>query len=171
MLFEGIKKLVQYGIDTGLTPRSEKIYTTNQLLSLFQEENYEDIPCDLAHLELEEILTCLLDEAVSRGIIEDTSTYRDLFDAKLMNCLLPRPAQIQQEFQTRYQQSPLAATEYYYKLSQDSDYIRRYRIKKDQKWKVDTEYGPLDITINLSKPEKRPEGNRSGRQGKVLHLP
>lgn len=154
MLFEGIKKLVQYGIDTGLIPRSEKIYTTNQLLSLFQEENYEDVPCDLVHLELEEILTCLLDEAVSRGIIEDTSTYRDLFDAKLMNCLLPRPAQIQQEFQTRYQQSPLAATEYYYKLSQDSDYIRRYRIKKDQKWKVNTEYGSLDITINLSKPEK-----------------
>ena len=74
MLFEGIKKLVQYGIDTGLIPRSEKIYATNQLLSLFQEENYEDVPCDLVHLELEEILTCLLDEAVSRGIIEDTST-------------------------------------------------------------------------------------------------
>ena len=171
MLFEGIKKLVQYGIDTGLIPRSEKIYTTNQLLSLFQEENYEDVPCDLVHLELEEILTCLLDEAVSRGIIEDTSTYRDLFDAKLMNCLLPRPAQIQQEFQTRYQQSPLAATEYYYKLSQDSDYIRRYRIKKDQKWKVNTEYGSLDITINLSKPEKDPKAIAAAGKAKSSTYP
>ena len=171
MLFEGIKKLVQYGIDTGLTPRSEKIYTTNQLLSLFQEENYEDVPCDLVHLELEEILTCLLDEAVSRGIIEDTSTYRDLFDAKLMNCLLPRPAQIQQEFQTRYQQSPLTATEYYYKLSQDSDYIRRYRIKKDQKWKVNTEYGSLDITINLSKPEKDPKAIAAAGKAKSSTYP
>ena len=91
-----------------------------------------------------------MDEAVKRGIIEDSITYRDLLDTKLMNCLMPRPSQIQEEFWKKYEISPEAATSYYYKLSQDSDYIRRYRIKKDRKWTVDTEYGTLDITINLS---------------------
>lgn len=157
MLYEAIKKLVQYGIDSGLTPASERIYTTNQLLSLFHEDSYEDIPCDLSSPVLEDLLRELLEEAVSRGIIKDSITYRDLFDAKIMNCLVPRPEQIQRKFWEKYRISPESATSYYYKLSQDSDYIRRYRIKKDRKWKTDTRYGSLDITINLSKPEKDPK--------------
>lgn len=157
MLYEAIKKLVQYGIDTGLTPESERIYTTNLLLDVMKEDNFEDVPCELDNIVLEDVLAELLDEAVRRGIIEDSVTYRDLLDTKLMNCLMPRPAQIQETFREKYEISPQAATEYYYKLSQDSDYIRRYRIKKDCKWTVDTEYGTLDITINLSKPEKDPK--------------
>lgn len=157
MLYEAIKKLVQYGIDTGLTPESERIYTTNLLLDVMKEDDFEDIPCELDNIVLEDVLAELLDEAVKRGIIEDSVTYRDLLDTKLMNCLMPRPAQIQETFREKYEISPQAATEYYYKLSQDSDYIRRYRIKKDCKWTVDTEYGTLDITINLSKPEKDPK--------------
>lgn len=157
MLSESIKKLVQYGINSGLTPECERIYTTNLLLDLFHESDYEDIECDLSGLVLEEILKELLDEACSRGIIEDSITYRDLFDTKLMNCLMPRPAQVQREFWDKYAVSPETATKYYYKLSQDSDYIRRYRVSKDQKWTVDTEYGTLDITVNLSKPEKDPK--------------
>ncbi len=152
MLYESIKKLVQYGINTGLTPESERIYTTNLLLDLLKEDSYEDVSCDLDNIVLEEVLQDLLDEAVKRGIIEDSITYRDLFDTKLMNCLMPRPAQIQDQFWKKYEDSPETATDYYYKLSQDSDYIRRYRIKKDRKWTVDTKYGTLDITINLSKP-------------------
>ena len=171
MLYEAITKLVQYGISTGLTPESERIYTTNLLLDLFHEDDYEEVDCSTENIELEYVLKELLDEAVKRGIIEDSITYRDLFDTKLMNCLVPRPAQIHADFWKKYEESPQAATDYYYKLSQDSDYIRRYRIKKDRKWTVDTEYGTLDITINLSKPEKDPKAIAAAGAAKSSSYP
>ena len=170
-LYENIKKLVQYGIDTGLTPECERIYTTNLLLDLMRENSYEDVACDLSDIVLEDVLHDLLDEACARGIIEDDITSRDLFDTKLMNALLPRPAQVQQTFREQYELSPEAATAYYYKFSQDSDYIRRYRIKKDQKWTVDTAYGTLDITINLSKPEKDPKAIAVARNSAASSYP
>ena len=170
-LYENIKKLVQYGINTGLTPECERIYTTNLLLDLFQENDYEDSICDLSGIVLEDVLKELLDEACSRGIIEDSVVYRDLFDTKLMNCLMPRPAQVQKRFWEDYAVSPEHATENYYKFSQDSDYIRRYRIKKDRKWTVDTDYGTLDITINLSKPEKDPKAIAAARNAKNSAYP
>lgn len=171
MLFENIKKLVQYGIDTGLTPECERIYTTNLLLDLFGEENYEDTDIQGEEINLETVLGALLDEACKRGIIEDSTVYRDLFDTKLMNCLTPRPAQVQAEFAKRYEVSPKEATDYFYKLSQDSDYIRRYRVKKDRKWKVDSAYGEIDITINLSKPEKDPKAIAATKNAKVSSYP
>ncbi len=171
MLYESIKKLVQYGIDTGLMPESERVYATNLLLDLMQEDDYEDVECDLNDIVLEDVLKDLLDEAVKRGIIEDSITYRDLFDTKLMNCLVPRPAQIQEAFWKEYEKSPEDATAYYYKLSQDSDYIRRYRIARDRKWTVDTEYGTLDITINLSKPEKDPKAIAAAGAAKSSSYP
>lgn len=171
MLYESIKKLVQYGIDTGITPESERIYTTNLLLDVMKEDDYEDVDCDLDNIVLEDVLADLLDEAVKRGIIEDSITYRDLFDTRLMNCLMPRPAQIQEKFWEEYDKSPEAATAYYYKLSQDSDYIRRYRIKKDRKWTVETQYGTLDITINLSKPEKDPKAIAAAGKAKSASYP
>ena len=171
MLFENIKKLVEYGIQTGLTPECERIYTTNLLLEIFKEDNYEDTEIDTENLELEDILKNLLDEAVSRGLIEDSVVYRDLFDTKLMNCLLPRPAQIQREFKEKYDISPEEATKYYYKLSQDSDYIRRYRVKKDMKWTVDSPYGVIDITVNLSKPEKDPKAIAAAKNAKASTYP
>lgn len=171
MLNDSIKKLVQYGIQTGLTPECERIYTTNLLLELFQEDEYDDTDCDLSGIVLEDVLKELLDEACSRGIIEDSIVYRDLFDTKLMNCLMPRPAQVQKEFWDLYRTSPQAATDYYYKLSQDSDYIRRYRVAKDMKWTVDTQYGTLDITINLSKPEKDPKAIAAARNAKASSYP
>ena len=171
MLFENIKKLVEYGIQTGLTPECERIYTTNLLLEIFKEDNYEDTEIDAENLELEDILKNLLDEAVSRGLIEDSVVYRDLFDTKLMNCLLPRPAQIQREFKEKYDISPEEATNYYYKLSQDSDYIRRYRVKKDMKWTVDSPYGVIDITVNLSKPEKDPKAIAAAKNAKASTYP
>ena len=164
MLYESIKKLVEYGIQAGLTPECERIYTTNLLLDLFQETQYEDVECSLASLELEDILSDLLAEAIQRGIIEDSPAFRDLFDTKLMNCLLPRPAQIQEKFWKLYKTAPKASTDFYYQFSQDSDYIRRYRIKKDVHWTVDTDYGTLDITINLSKPEKDPRAIAAARK-------
>ena len=171
MFFQNIKKLVQYGIDTGLTPECERIYTTNLLLDVFQEDNYEDTDIAGQAIELEVVLKELLDEAVARGIIEDSIVYRDLFDTKLMNCLMPRPAQVQAEFAKRYEESPKEATDYYYKLSQDSDYIRRYRVKKDRKWKVDSPYGEIDITINLSKPEKDPKAIAAAKLAKASSYP
>lgn len=170
-LYENIKKLVEYGIQTGLTPECERIYTTNLLLELFREDSYEDTDIDASGIVLEDVLKKLLDEACSRGIIEDSITYRDLFDTKIMNCLVPRPAQVQKEFKERYAVSPEDATAYYYKLSQDSDYIRRYRIKKDMKWTVDTDYGTLDITINLSKPEKDPKAIAAARNAAASSYP
>ena len=171
MLYEAIKKLVQYGINTGLTPESERIYTTNLLLDVMKEGSYEDVPCDLSNIVLEDVLAELLDEAVKKDIIEDSITYRDLLDTKLMNCLMPRPSQIQMDFWKKYETSPETATDYYYKLSQDSDYIRRYRIRKDRKWTVDTEYGTLDITINLSKPEKDPKAIAAAGKAKSASYP
>lgn len=171
MIYESIKKLVQYGINSGLTTESERIYTTNLLLDLMKEDDYEDVPCDMDDIVLEDVLKDLLDEAVKRGIIEDSVTYHDLFDTKLMNCLVPRPAQIQERFWKEYEKSPEAATAYYYKLSQDSDYIRRYRISRDRKWTVDTQYGTLDITINLSKPEKDPKAIAAAGAAKSSSYP
>ena len=171
MLFKNIKKLVQYGIDTGLTPECERVYTTNLLLDLFGEDNYEDVDITGENIELETVLKELLDEAVSRGLIEDSIVYRDLFDTKMMNCLMPRPAQVQSEFAKKYEASPVEATNYFYKLSQDSDYIRRYRIAKDRKWTVDSDYGVIDITINLSKPEKDPKAIAAAKNAKVSTYP
>lgn len=172
MLYEAIKKLVQYGIETGLTPECERIYTANLLLDLFGEDGYkEDVSCDLSPIVLEDVLKELLEEACRREIIEDSIVYRDLFDTKLMNTLMPRPAQVQAQFRKKYEESPLAATAYYYKLSQDSDYIRRYRISRDIKWTVDTEFGTLDITINLSKPEKDPRAIAAAKNTKATSYP
>ena len=171
MLFENIEKLVQYGIETGLTPECERIYTRNLLLDLFQEDSWEDVNANGQEIVLEDVLKELLDEAVKRGIIEDSIVYRDLFDTKLMNALMPRPAQVQAEFAKRYEVSPEKATDYYYKLSQDSDYIRRYRVKKDRKWKVESPYGEIDITINLSKPEKDPKAIAAAKLAKQSSYP
>ena len=163
MLSENIKKLVEYGVQAGLVPECERIYTTNLLLEMFCEDSYEDIEIDGEDIELEEVLKNLLDEAVSRGIIEDSIVYRDLFDTRLMNCLMPRPSQVQKSFWEKYEKSPKEATEYFY--------IRRYRVKKDMKWKVDSPYGEIDITVNLSKPEKDPKAIAAAKNAKASSYP
>ena len=171
MLYENIKKLVQYGVETGLTPTCEKNYTINLLLDVFKEDEYVEPEEEYRDIDLEEVLNALLDEAVKRNLIEDSVVYRDLFDTRLMNCLMPRPAQVQNEFWSRYEKDPQEATDYFYKLSQDSNYIRRYRVKKDQKWTVDSEYGKIDITINLSKPEKDPKAIAAAKLVKSSSYP
>ncbi|MFI3208579.1 MAG: UDP-glucose--hexose-1-phosphate uridylyltransferase [Eubacteriales bacterium] len=177
MFYKNIAALVAYGLHTGLLPECEKNYATNMLIAAFGENEYddsyeadvEDSKCQ--DVPLEEILKALLDEAVARGVIEDTITHRDLFDTKLMNCLVPRPAQVQSEFATAYANSPEEATEYFYKLSQDTDYIRRYRVCKDMKWKAESAYGEMDITINLSKPEKDPKAIAAALKSKSSSYP
>ena len=171
MLSKSITKLVQYGMETGLVPECEKNYTINLLLDVFHEDEYVEPEESFSDVDLEETLNELLDEAVKRGLIEDSVVYRDLFDTRLMNCLMPRPAQVQKEFWDRYQDDPQKATDYFYKLSQDSNYIRRYRVKKDQKWTVDSKYGKIDITINLSKPEKDPKAIAAAKLVKSSSYP
>ena len=160
MVCEAIKKLVQYGLDTGLIRERDAVYARNQILEVMGMDEYEE-PGDISgEICLEEVLKELLDYAyeTTGALKENSVVFRDLFDTKLMNCLMPRPSEVADKFWKIYhEESPEAATDYYYKLSQDSDYIRRYRIKKDLKWMTSTEYGDLDITVNLSKPEKDPK--------------
>ncbi len=157
-IYNSIKKLISYGLSCGLIEECDKIYTTNRILEILQLDEYAEPAEDLICESLEETLAELLDFAVEKGLIGDDITSRDLFDTKLMSALVPRPSEVIDTFYELYDElSPEAATDYYYKLSRDTDYIRRYRIVKDMKWKTSTAYGDLDITVNLSKPEKDPK--------------
>ena len=166
MIDKSIKKLVCYGLDKELFTERDRIFVTNRLLEILHidsfdcEENFEKV-------NLEETLKELLDFAVEQKLIEDDITSRDLFDTKLMSALMPRPSEVTEKFYKLYnEKSPKDATDYFYKLSCDSDYIRRYRIEKDVKWVSPTEYGDLDITINLSKPEKDPKAIAAAKTAK-----
>ena len=167
VLFENIDRLIQYGLTTGLLPEEEVIYARNQLLEIFGEEEYQENEMTGKAVnveELPEILGNLLDYAVASGVMkEDSIVYRDLFDTKLMNCLMPRPAEVTRKFRELYEKSPVEATDYYYKLSQDSDYIRRYRIVKDIRWSVPSVHQPFQTG-------KRPQSNRSGKAGETEQL-
>ena len=147
--------LVEYGLKTGLIQDCDRTYIVNQLLMTMGLDSFEEEAAP--QMELEDILAGLLSDAVSRGVIEDNITAKDLFDTKLMGVLTPLPREVRAKFAALYAEDPQKATDWYYTLSQDTDYIRRYRIKKDLRWKTATEYGDLDITINLSKPEKDPK--------------
>ncbi|MFW6677917.1 UDP-glucose--hexose-1-phosphate uridylyltransferase [Lacrimispora sp. AGF001] len=173
MIDKAIKKLVTYGLDTGLISEDDRYYAVNQILDVLWMDEYEEPQEETGDIDLEEVLAELLDYAFETGIIPENSiTYRDLFDTKLMNCLMPRPSEVETRFWGLYNhQSPQAATEYYYKLSQDSDYIRRYRIKKDMRWVTASKYGDLDITINLSKPEKDPKAIAAAKLAKQSGYP
>ena len=171
MVYEAIKKLVTYGMETGLISEEEKIYSTNLILDVLKLDDYEEPEESYEKVELEPVLKELLDYAVEKGLIEDSVVYRDLFDTRLMNCLVPRPSQVIKTFKEKYAASPEEATNYYYKLSHDSDYIRRYRVCKDMKWVTKTEYGDIDITINLSKPEKDPKAIAAAKLAKQSGYP
>lgn len=158
MISTSVKKLVKYALDNDLIKKADKVYITNTLLDILKIEDFDpeaEIPQEPVCLE--KTLGEILDYAVEKGLIEDGTVSRDLFDTRLMGVLTPRPSAVIDRFFVEYAKTPEKATDYYYKLSQDSDYIRRYRIVKDMKWKTPTEYGDIDITINLSKPEKDPK--------------
>ena len=170
MICKNIKQLVNYGLKNGLIEKEDEIFTTNQLLALFGLDEMEEVEAPEA--ELEDILKEMLDYAAANGLMEDDITHRDLFDTKIMSKLLPRPSEVIRTFWKLYkEESPKAATDYYYKFSQDTDYIRRYRVCKDQKWTTATEYGDIDITINLSKPEKDPKAIAAAKLAKQAGYP
>ncbi len=172
MVNEAVKKLVSYGLECGLIQKEDITYTINSLLEVLGIEEYEDPGEEYSQVGLEPVLGELMDYAYEQGILkENTVGYRDLFDTKLMSKLVARPSQVIGQFLELYQKSPREATDFYYRFSQDTDYIRRYRIKKDVKWTTETEYGTLDLTINLSKPEKDPKAIAAAKLAKQSGYP
>ena len=163
---QAIAKLVSYALDKELIQPTEKLWAVNALLQALELDGCalpEELP-PMAEGELPAVLDVLLDDAAERGVLkENTITYRDLLDTKLMGALTPRPAQVIEKFQALYREDPKKATDWYYQFSQDTNYIRRDRIARDVQWKAETEYGELDITINLSKPEKDPKAIAAAR--------
>ncbi len=174
MIQKNIRELVQYGLLTGLIEKEDQIYTTNRLLELFELDELEEAEenIEVTVEDLERILGEMLDYAYEKGILSENGVvYRDLFDTRIMSMLVPRPSEVIREFHDKYEKDPKQATDYFYQLSQDTDYIRRYRIKKDQKWISSTKYGDLDITINLSKPEKDPKAIAAAKNAKQSGYP
>ena len=161
---------MDYGVAKQLVAPEDRVYTTNRILEVLCRDSFEAEVCEPAPLE--EILNALVDDAIERGILEDDSIVsRDLFDTRLMGCLVPMPSQVIARFWELYKESPKAATDFYYELSQATDYIRTYRVAKDMKWVTKTEYGDLDITVNLSKPEKDPKAIAAARKAKASSYP
>ena len=156
MCYQAIEDLLGYALRTGLIEECDRTWASNALLQAMKLESWEG-PQTARERPLEDILKELLEDAAARGVIQNDITSRDLFDTELMGILTPRPSQVIQSFREKYRQSPEAATGWFYRFSRDTDYIRRYRIARDVKWKAATPYGDMDITINLSKPEKDPK--------------
>ena len=155
-MYAYLQALVRYALERKLIEECDEVYITNQLLQIMGESGFE--PAEPVEAPLEEILNALTDEAVKRGLCEDNIVSRDLFDTKLMGVLTPRPSYVWDTYlRLRKEESPEKATDWFYRFCQDTNYIRRDRIAKDVKWKTETPYGALDITINLSKPEKDPK--------------
>jgi len=182
MIQTSIVKLVQYGLATGLIEAEDKRYTVNKILELLKMDAIDDEALEQVLEfdgkdqtvvgELESILSDICDYAYEQGILEENSVgYRDLFDTKVMSLLVDRPSNVIRRFWELYKEDPVKATDAHYKFSQDTDYIRRYRIAKDMKWVAPTEYGDLDITINLSKPEKDPKAIAAAKLAKQTSYP
>ena len=165
-----IDELIEYGVRTGLLPECERIFARNLLLDAMGEAAYVASE-PAAPRPLAEILADLTDEAVRKGLAADTAEGRDLFDTRLMSCLTPRPAEVRRTFSEKYAVSPEAAADWFYKFSQDTNYIRRDRISRDRKWVYPCEYGGLDITINLSKPEKDPRDIAAALKNRAAGYP
>lgn len=176
MINQSIAALAEYAVKQGLIGEEERIYSINLLLDVLKLQEYEE-PADKEKTKelaenLEQILRNICDFAYENGLIEENGVvYRDLFDTRVMNCFVPRPGEVIRTFNEKYAVSPKEATDYYYHLSKASDYIRTYRIAKDIKWTTDSEYGPIDITINLSKPEKDPKAIAAARNAKQSGYP
>ena len=152
-----IKQLVCYAEERGLSEKIDRVYLINRVLEVLKLDSFKDDGIEYTNVQLQPVLDAILENAISRGVLEDSPTYRDLFDTAVMGALTPRPSEVIKQFNALYQEDAKKATDWYYAFSRSTDYIRTERVKKDLKWKTDTRYGELDITINLSKPEKDPK--------------
>lgn len=168
-----ITSLVNYALDKGLVEEEEKAWAVNSILNVLEIESFEwEESPEAEGLELHEILSWLMDDAYERGVLKENSiAYRDLFDTKIMGSITPRPSQVRKKFKELVAESSKKATDWYYEFSQDTNYIRRDRIVKDMRWKSQTEYGQMDISINLSKPEKDPKAIAAARNQVASNYP
>lgn len=169
-IFEAVTALINYAVKENLIAAEDVTLCTNRVIEALSMDAYECVnPSE--DYTLEEILKAILDYACENGLCEDSVVYRDLFDTKIMGLLTPMPSQVINTFKVLYDGSPEKATDYYYNLSRKTDYIREYRIKNDMKWITSTAYGDIDITINLSKPEKDPKAIAAARNAKQSGYP
>ena len=153
-IYDLIETLLKYGLDKKLFVKEDKVYIANRVIAFLGLDEYR--PGQVLDLSLEQLVEAFDDLAVEKGLINDTITERDLYDTELMTILLDRPSHITNKFFEIYKENKEAATDYFYQTNIDSNYVRKYRVDRDLKWKTDSEYGLIDITINLSKPEKDP---------------
>ena len=166
-----ISRLLHFARQKGLIAPEDEVYAANRLLDVLHVEDYVPEEVDETLETATPILECMLDYAAEKGLIEGTTDERDLFDTRIMDCVMPRPSEVVNEFHTRYETSPREATDYYYALSIASNYIRKARIDKNIAWKTATEFGDLDVTINLSKPEKDPRDIAKAKLAKAAGYP
>ena len=172
MIYNDIAALAGYGVTAGLIAPEDRVWAVNALLAALGLDGYAPDGSTAANGEaLSAILARILDDAVRRGVIEDSVTARDLLDTKLMGVLTPRPSQVIARFDALYKTSPRAATDWYYQFSGDTNYIRRDRIARDMRWTAETEYGEMEISINLSKPEKDPKAIAAAGRAKSSGYP
>ncbi|WP_066893254.1 UDP-glucose--hexose-1-phosphate uridylyltransferase [Clostridium nigeriense] len=158
-IYRDIKRLIKYGLQNNLFEKEDEIYVRNKILDILNIDEYEDVEIEDEILSTPtEILNNLLNYAYKNKVLESNSPiYRDLLDTKIMDSLMPRPSEVIKNFYNKYEYSKEEATNYFYNISKACDYVRTDRIAQNLVWKTPTEYGDLDITINLSKPEKDPK--------------
>ena len=171
MIYNDVKKLIDYALKNRLITDYDIYVVRNELMQALNLTDWEYSEESCRNESIDEILEPLIKYACEKNIIADTANSRDLFDTKIMSMLLPRPSEVICKFRELYAKSPKEATDYYYKFSGDTDYIRRYRIKRDMKWEAPTGYGDLTITINLSKPEKDPKAIAAAKLMKQAGYP
>ena len=166
-----ISRLLHFARQKGLIAPEDEVYAANRLLDVLHVEDYVPEEVDETLETATPILECMLDYAAEKGLIEGTTDERDLFDTRIMDCVMPRPSEVVRAFRAYYEESPREATDYYYALSIASNYIRKARIDKNIAWKTATEFGDLDVTINLSKPEKDPRDIAKAKLAKAAGYP
>ena len=171
MIYDAIDALTAYAVESGLIPADETVYARNLLLDVMRESDYVPGTPRTDSCTLADVLGELTDSAVERGLLTDSAENRDIFDTKLMNCVTPRPGEVRRVFWEKYAESPRAATDFFYKLALDSNYIRRDRLARDKRWVYESAFGPLDITINKAKPEKDPRDIAAAGRAKAAGYP
>ena len=171
MICQAIERLIDYSIKRNIITVEDIYFVRNRLMDLLSVSEWEESDADSADMSIDEILAPIIDYAVKEGIIADTAVNRDLFDTRVMGLLMPMPREVISEFEACYEEAPEVATDWYYRFSRDVNYVRAGRIAKDLRWKYSSEYGELDITVNLSKPEKDPRDIAAARAAKQSGYP
>ena len=171
MIYQAIERLIDYGVRKNIITVEDIYYVRNRLIDALRLSDWQECSADAEGMTVDEILAPIISYAIEQGIIQDTQNSRDLFDTRIMGLLMPMPREVIARFEERYELSPEDATSWYYMFSRDVNYVRAERIAKDLKWKYTSEYGELDITVNLSKPEKDPRDIANARLAKASGYP